>query len=204
MRSRYQLYSDSELAELTIQQDDHAFKELYDRYWPHMYAFAFKLLKNEDDAKDLLQDTFTSLYKRIASITIESTVRSYLYTSIRNGVLDRVKHEKIKTNYISQIRDYYEHREKHGDLSTDNQVRFNELAQLIEKQIENLPPKMRAIFELSRKQYLTHKEIAQQLGISEQTVKKTITTAIIRLKSKLSVHFWLHLMTSILWLNKHL
>lgn len=204
MKSRYSRYNDAELAELTIQQDNNAFKELYDRYWPHLYAFALKLLKDEEEAKDLLQDTFTNLYQKISKINLDNSVRGYLYASVRNGVLDRVKHEKIKTNYITELRSYFENREKYGELSTDSQVRLNELSRLIEQEIENLPPKMRTIFEMSRKQHLNHREIADQIGISELTVKKTISTAVIKFRKKFGAYFWLLIMASILWINKTL
>lgn len=198
MRSKYYSYSDAQLAELTLQQDDYAYKELYERYWPQLLSFARRLLRDEEDAKDVIQETFIKLHTKLGSIEVEQSVRSYLYRSVRNAIIDRAKHDKIKGNYIEGIRQYMEAGYEHADA----QLQLKELSALIESEIEKLPPKMRAIFELSRKQYMSHKEIAEEVGIDEKTVKKQLSNAIIRLRSRLGCFFWLQIMSLVLWINR--
>ncbi|MEJ2882958.1 RNA polymerase sigma factor [Pedobacter sp. GR22-6] len=198
MRSKYYSYSDAQLAELTLQQDDYAYKELYERYWPQLFSFARRLLRDEEDAKDVIQETFIKLHTKLSSIEVEQSVRSYLYRSVRNAIIDRAKHDKIKGNYIEGIRQYMEAGYEHADA----QLQLKELSALIESEIEKLPPKMRAIFELSRKQYMSHKEIAEEVGIDEKTVKKQLSNAIIRLRSRLGCFFWLQIMSLVLWINR--
>lgn len=79
----------------------------------------------------------------------------------------------------------------HGPCITDHVIREKQLAALIEKGISDLPPKMKEVFELSRKQKLTHKEIAEKLNLSEQTVKKQVNNALKILRVKLGTMLFL-------------
>ncbi len=198
MKANYSLYSDAQLADLLNVSDNKAFEEIYNRYWNLLFLHANKMLRDEDQAQDVVQELFANLLSQMGQFYYKSTISSYLYTSVRNMVLNLIKHDKVKLNYSDSLRDYYDQ----GAWTTDTLVRENELKRQIEKEIENLPAKMRAIFELSRKEYLSHKEIADTLGISEGTVKKQLYYAISKLRSKLSCFFWLQIMSLILWINR--
>jgi RNA polymerase sigma-70 factor (ECF subfamily) len=155
------------------------------------------MLQDEDQAKDVIQEVFVTLYEKMDELYNDS-IRSFLYKSVRNRVINSIRHQKVRIDYISAFKDYY----NKGEWITDNQVRENELQRLIELEIENLPPKMRKIFELSRRHYLSHKEIADATGVSEGTVKKQLYYAISKLRSKLSCLLLLQLMSAILWINR--
>lgn len=198
MTNKYKTYPDSELAALVMQQDTNAFEELYQRYWGLLYSFSRKMLRDDDEAKDVVQETFTKLYQHAPNLQDQHKVVPYLYQSARNAILDLVRHQKVRQTFYANFKDFY----SKGEFITDHQVRENELAKLIEQEIENLPPKMRTMFELSRKQYLTHKEIAEATGASEGTVKKQLSNAIIRLRSKLTCIMMLQAMAFILWINR--
>ncbi|MNL51185.1 RNA polymerase sigma factor [compost metagenome] len=90
-------------------------------------------------------------------------------------------HKDIESSYISS---FFETAKNTVNI-TDHLVRENQMAILIEKEIAALPLKMREIFEMSRKQHLSHKEIADQLQLSEQTVSKQVSNALRILKAKL-------------------
>jgi RNA polymerase sigma-70 factor (ECF subfamily) len=117
---------------------------------------------------------------------------------VQHNILDLYDHKKVRINYIAAFKDFY----NRGENVTDNQVRENELKRLIEKEIANLPTKMRTIFEMSRKQYLTHQQIADRIGVSEGTVRNQVYNALIKLRSRLSCMFFLQLMSTILWFNR--
>jgi len=199
MSSRYKLYSDAQLTELIQRQDTYAFEELYNRYWGMLYSFARRMLDNDEEAEDLVQESFLSLYEKAPGLYIEHSVSAYLYRSLRNSLINLNKHKKIKAVVLSSFKAYYEK----GVFETDNIVRERELARLIEAEIENLPPKMRRIFELSRKQYLSHKDIAKTEGVSEGTVKKQLHYAINKLRSRLGCMFWMGMMQAVLWLHRN-
>ena len=129
-----------------------------------------------------MQELFTALWAKADGIELTVSLSAYLYGAIRNKILNLIEHHKVKRNYADSIVIFLDK----GNFITDERVRHNELARLIEKEITLLPPKMREIFELSRKDYLSHKEIANRLDISDKTVRKQVNNAIKILRIKLN------------------
>lgn len=179
----YREFSDADLVKLIGAGDHTAFAELYERYWGVLFVHCLKMLRDEDEVKDVLQELFTSLWTKSAELQLSTSVSSYLYTAVRNKVFNLMAHQKVKRNYSAGISRFLQQ----GEFITDEQVRLNELKKIIESEVALLPPKMREIFEMSRNQQLSHKEIAEKLGISDKTVRKQINNAIKILKVKLNV-----------------
>lgn len=158
-----------------------AFEVLYNRYNGLLYIHAYKMLRDEDEAKDVVQELFAKLYTISNTICLKTTFSAYLYTSVRNRILDIIAHKRIKTAYLASLGEFLDQ----GIPTTDHLMREKELAFQIEKEVSLLPEKMRLIFEMSRKACLSHKEIAAQLDISDKTVKKQINNALKLIKVKL-------------------
>ncbi|WP_276088910.1 RNA polymerase sigma factor [Pedobacter sp. JY14-1] len=197
MKTKYHKYEDDQLAVLLLDGDRLAYEEVYNRYFGIIYAFTRKMLRNDDQAEDMTQEIFLSLYEKLDSLKI-SSIKSYLYQSARYALIDFSRRSKTRASYMEGLKEFVER----GEWSTDEAVIENELRRQIEKEIENLPPKMRAVFEMSRKQYLSTKEISEHTGLSEGTVRLQIHHAITRLRSKLTAFFFLQVMTAVLWLNR--
>jgi len=106
-----------------------------------------------------------------------------LYSAVRNRIFNIIWHKKFENRYVASLQRIIDA----GVMMTDEVVREKELAALIEREIEQLPEKMREVFRLSRKEHLSYKEIAEELKIGESTVKKQVSNAlkILRLKLKL-------------------
>lgn len=183
-KSIYKTYSDEELAERILERDELAYREVYDRYFGIIYAFSRKILQDDDQAEDITQDIFLALFEKMGSLHITS-LRAYLYQSVRYALIDYSRKQQSRVNYMADLGDYY----ARGVWTTDDAIIENELHSQIEKQIDQLPAKMRTIFELSRKSHLSNKEIAAQIGISEGTVRLQIHHAISRLRSRLTFFF---------------
>jgi RNA polymerase sigma-70 factor (ECF subfamily) len=198
MKARYQAYSDAKLTELLILRDNRAFEEIYNRYWGQLYNFCRKMLQNDHQAEDLIQEAFTNLYARKEQLYQQTSIRAYLYRSVRNQIIDQVRHQKVKGDYISSLKEYI----NRGEWITDNLVRENELERQIQKAIDELPPKMRTVFEMSRKKYYSYRQIAEATGTSEETVRKQMSNVLKKLRSKLTMFILFQLMLAILWLNK--
>lgn len=192
--SAFSKFSDQELTALLQKGDPSAFAEIYERYWGVLYIHALKMLRDEDEVKDVLQELFSSLWAKAAGLQLSTSLSSYLYAAVRNKVFNLIEHQKIKRNYSASIIQF----SQQGDYVTDELLRINELKQLIEKEVMKLPSKMREVFELSRNSYLSHKEIAEQLGISDKTVRKQINNAIKILRLRLSVTIGLPLLLLLL------
>jgi RNA polymerase sigma-70 factor (ECF subfamily) len=166
--------SDNELIELFEQEDIAAFEEIYNRYWLKLYSAAYKRLKEREPAKEIVQDFFTSLWVNRAQVKIHSSLQGYLFTSIRYLVLNYKRAETVRNTYselLLLVNDSY-------DNSTEENYWYKELKERVDVEVSQLPPKCRFVFELSRNQYKTNKEIAQLLGISEKTVENHLTKAL--------------------------
>jgi len=181
-------YTDQELVVRLAGGDHSAYTEIYDRYNGHLYLFAYKRLRDREEARDIIHETFLSLWSNCQNLSLVKSLPAYLYTAVRNRIINNITHQKIATRYIDSFRDYIETADTNN---TDHLVRHNELLEFIEKEIASLPPKMRLVFELSRKTNLTRKEIAEELQISEETVKSHMHSALRILKVKLGPLFFL-------------
>ncbi|HWV71867.1 MAG TPA: RNA polymerase sigma-70 factor [Pseudosphingobacterium sp.] len=171
-------FSDENLFKACVDGDESSFEELYNRYWYKLYAEAFKRLRKAEVAEEIIQDLFTSIWLNRQKIAIHSSVSGYLYTSVRYLVLSYLQKELIRNNYKSYVKGSF----KDFDNSTEMIISFNELQEQIESHVRLLPEKCRYIYELSRKEFKTNKEIADLLGISEKTVENQLTKALGRLK----------------------
>lgn len=185
----YRNLSDVELVNLLSSGEREAFAEIYERYKGLLYIHAYKKLWNEDEAADVVHDLFAALWDKRAELEITGHLSGYLYTSVRNRILKLIAKKQNAATYLSSISRFT----NEGNCITDHRVRENMLTEIIEKEIAALPPKMRQVFELSRKTGLSHREIAEQLDISEETVKKHIHHALKVLRVKLGIFVYLYL-----------
>ncbi|MCQ6958283.1 RNA polymerase sigma factor [Mucilaginibacter aquariorum] len=178
--------SDHELLQLLKQSDHSAYKVIYKRYFHLLFVHAYKKVRDEDQAKDVVQDVFANLwFKREFSLP-STNLAGYLITSVRNKIFDLFSHQKVATKYLDSLSNYLE---THQGIPTDHRIREQELAVYIEQQIQKLPPNMKKIFEMSRKKELSHKEIAKKLSTTENNVSKQLNSALRTLKTKLSLFF---------------
>jgi len=184
----YSNLSDDKLIQLLKESDHSAYTEIYNRYFYLIYTQAFKKLRDEDQAKDVLQDVFAALWFKRGSDLQLNNLGGYLYTAVRNRIFDLFAHEQVKSKYIDSLDAYLSTR---TSVPTDHLVRENDLKAYIEKEILSLPPKMRLIFEMSRKRNLSHKEIAQQLNVSENNVSKQVNNALRVLRARLGLFLYL-------------
>ena len=178
------LHNRTEPELLALMKEDHrgAFNEIYDRYWLKLYMAAVKRLKSKDDAKDLVQDLFFSIWMKRDSLVITTSLSSYLFTAIKYKVINHIESNIIKGNYLNSLDksliDY--------DDQTNEVISARDLEQFLDSKINDLSPKVKEVFELSRKKNLSVNEIALKLNISDQTVKNQLTKALKTLRLELS------------------
>ena len=154
--------------------DEDAFCELYATYKNRLIYFAMRFLKSREYAEDVFQDAFTVVWQSRRFINPDASFSSYLYTIMRNRILNQSRNaaneEKLKESILSQALDYTE--------DTKREVMLNDLKSLISHALQQLTPRQREIFEMSREAQLSHKEIADKLGISVNTVQEHISTSL--------------------------
>lgn len=183
----YSVYTDQELAAFLKQGDEAAYTQIFDRYNYILHSHAVNKLRDREEARDIIQEVFTYLWQKKDEITFTSSLSGYLYGAVRNAILNRVAHKQVQEKYFDSIKAF----SLQGEVVTDHLIREKQLREFIEQEIALLPQKMRQVFEMSRKENLSHKEIAEKLDISEQTVSKQVTNAIKILKTKLGVVVYL-------------
>lgn len=176
----YKSYDEHELIRLMLRDDYAAYLEIYERYSRPLYAHACKKLNNRDEVKDLLQEVFAALWQNRSSLSPQSPLAGYLYATLRYRVIKLIAHKKVESVYFESLAAV----NTHDNTAADYLVREKELGQLIENEIVRLPEKMQEVFRMSRQSHLSHKEIAQELGLSETTVKKHVNNALKVLRPK--------------------
>src|SRR5215217_3300225 len=189
--SIYSKLSDVELTGLLRSGNDAAFSEIYSRYWDGLYIHCLKMLRDESEAQDVVQELFMHLWTKSVELDPKFNLAGYLYISARHRVLNAIRRRKNYDEFIDALADYI----VVMDDTILDQISEKELARAIDKEIENLPDKMKAVFICSRKEYLSHREIADKLGISDKTVKKQVANAIKVLRLKIGVSEVFILMT---------
>lgn len=181
----YKKCSDYELLTLLRQQDHHSFTEIYQRYWAILFRHARKMLHDDIEASDVVQDIFTMMWSRSIELDINTNLSSYLYTSVRNKVLTLINKSKLKAAHLNSLDDFI----NRATYSTDEWFNEKELAASIEAEIGLLPVKMREIFDLSRKEHLSYHQIAEKLEVTDHTVRKQISNVLKVLKGKFGLFF---------------
>jgi len=178
-------FSDNDLLSLIKEGDRSAFKLIYERYWQLLFVSAAKILRDEDEAKDVVQEVFISVLNKGADWEVNGSLSSYLYSAVRYKVFDVISKKKVRHDHLGSLAAYM----SSENFSTDRLLIEKEINAEIEKEIQNLPKKMKEVFELSRKEDLSHKEIAETLHISDKTVKKQISNALKLLKPKFTNYY---------------
>ncbi|WP_342327566.1 RNA polymerase sigma-70 factor [Pedobacter sp. FW305-3-2-15-E-R2A2] len=180
----YSEFTDSELVRLVKDRNHEAFAEIYNRYAVLMFYKVNQMLRDEEPSKDLVQDLFVALWDKPELIQEDNNLAGYLYIGARNRVLKFIQRNKLKNDHIASLAKYA----SEISLETIQDIDERELNIIIQREIDNLPPKMKLIFEMSRKDNLSHAEIADKLGLSDQTVKKQVNNALKILRSKLALY----------------
>jgi len=178
-----EILHDDELIVFLRDGDHGAYAELFRRYNQLLFVHAYKRLRDEEQAKDIVQEFFTVLWTKRSTLYLKSSLIGYFFTAINNRIVDYFLHKDIQNKYVASFAGFAASENK----KADHLIREKQLLLLIENEIQQLPPKMREIFELSRREYLSHKEIAEKLSISEKTVDRQISNALFRLKTKLGL-----------------
>lgn len=186
--AQYAAYIDEALVPLLKKGDREAYTEIYNRYHGLLYIFAYNRLKDREEAKDIIQELFLKLWYNHASIKISGRLSVYLYTAVRNRVINSIARQQVAFRYLDSFLSYVDQVEHQP---ADHLARHNNLQAFVQQEIETLKPRMREVFELSRQTTLTRREIAEKLGISEETVKSHMHGALKVLKSRLGNLFFM-------------
>lgn len=174
--------SDQNLLQLLSEGSQASYTVIYDRYSELLFRHAYSMLEDRAEAEDVIQEVFLMLWTKRAEMTGARSLSAYLYSSVRNRILNHLSHQKVIDKYLRALPT------APLTYTTDERLREKELAAVIEKELAAMPPKMREIFLMSRDQQLSHKSIGEVLNISDKTVKQQVYKAVKLLKGRVE-HF---------------
>lgn len=175
--------SDEFLYQRVKSSDNQAFDELYARYWKRLFEYAYKLVQDQIQAEDIVQEVFVQLWENSSQKEIHH-LSGYLFRSVKYQVATLIRNNKWKVEWDSVEME---------DIPDENQVNEfskEELFQLLEESIEKLPPKCKEVFRLHKKEGFSTKEIAHSLNISPRTVENQIQKAMNSLRSDMGLYFF--------------
>jgi RNA polymerase sigma-70 factor (ECF subfamily) len=165
------------------------FDKLYAIYADLLYGFVLSLTKSADMSKDILQETFMRVWQTREQLSTEMSFKSYLYSIARNRIIDVFRHQMRSVAFEEYIAG--EAYQSYTENTIDRQLDFDEFVSKLEHAKEKLSNRQREIFELSREKGLSISLIAEQLGLSEQTVKNQLTLIMKILRTELSYYYYI-------------
>ena len=165
--------SEMQLIENFIQGDRSSFTAIYKAYWYKLFLIAQKRLNDKATSEELVQEIFVQLWEKRASLQIHS-LENYLVRAVKYAVIDYIRTQVVKNNYIHYYRSYIEQEES----QTENTVAINDLTSVMEKGLKTLPEKSQEVFRLSRIEHWPVTKIATHLQLSEKGVEYHITKSI--------------------------
>jgi RNA polymerase sigma-70 factor (ECF subfamily) len=177
-------YSDQEILSIAKADTGRAFEIAFDQYWSLLYTQAYRKTQSADLSKDLVQDVFIALWDNLEVLARQDSLLPYLYTILRNNVLKQFEKDSVRMKHaMKRTVDYDDF-----EITSHHLLLSKELQSIIVDEISKMPSRMKEIYGLKKEQNFSNKQIAEELGLSEQTVKNQLYTATIRLKERVKIY----------------
>ncbi|WP_316825588.1 RNA polymerase sigma-70 factor [Pedobacter miscanthi] len=161
-----------------------AFEQAFEKYWAQLYHHALRKLNDQEMAEDLIQECFVVLWNNAEMLDRENELQSYLYGILRHKILDVFRKDEVRLRYA----DGFAKKPQNYALAPDEELIAGELQKIIDDELSLMPPRMVEIYHLKRELRLSVSQIAEKLGISEQTVKNQSYRAAERLKQRIMAY----------------
>jgi RNA polymerase sigma-70 factor (ECF subfamily) len=168
-----QSHTDEELIRLIGQDDEQAFRALYDRYWQRLLYFACQKIRGDmAEAENMVQDVFVSLWERRSKLVIKGSPEAYLVVSVKYRVIKWFNRQYTQSLYddggvaIDVL-----------DDSTQEYLAFDELQERLAQVVGTLPEKVQLIYRLNKEEGMSHRQIAEELDMTETAVNVTLVRA---------------------------
>lgn len=174
-------YSDNDiLIESLKNGDEKAYNYLIDTYHHNLCVYANSLVKNIYSAEDIVQNVFIKVWEQRTRLKTNHAIKSFLYKLVYNEFIDLYRKNQ---SLFSLEKSYYD--ALNSIVLEDDSESLQRVINVVNKEIQNLPPKCKEVFILSKKEGLTNIEIAEHLDVSIKTVEAQITKAFSILRSSL-------------------
>ncbi|MCC7030016.1 MAG: RNA polymerase sigma-70 factor [Chitinophagaceae bacterium] len=159
------------------------YETVYKTYFKPLYIYAYTMLKEEAQAEEIVQNLFLKIWERKEQISIDTSLKAYLYKSVYNDSLNYIKHLKVKSTYENHATQVMKQTKS---PTPANKLQYKNLEDKLREALNELPEQCRTVFQMSRYEELKYREIAARLSISEKTVENHMGKALKLLRLKLS------------------
>lgn len=166
--------SDSDIVNAIRQGQESAFEQMFRTYYERLCRYADTLLKDADEAEEMVQTVFLTIWEKRAELEITLSLKAYLYRAVHNHCLNRIKHFSVRETH----REYSLYFQADGYDSVTEAIQANELEERIERAVSKLPEQCQVVFRMSRFDEMKYQEIADQLGLSVKTIENQIGKAL--------------------------
>jgi RNA polymerase sigma-70 factor (ECF subfamily) len=173
------LTTDDKLIRLLRKGDMVAFDTIYQRYSNKLYFFVLRYIKLKEDVEEIVQEVFIKIWESRKNIDTHLTFESFIFTIAYNTTISLLRKRISEQKYLEKLRSIQQ------ITSADyiiNEIQFKELNAKMLVLLEQLTPRQREIYQLSRESGLSHDEIAEKLDISSNTVKNHLVKALALIK----------------------
>lgn len=150
-----------------------AFEQIFRQYWRPLYGIAKSKLNSHDDAEEVLQAIFSSLWEQRERLFI-TNLHAYLHTSVKNRVINVIRSRITQENYWDHYRKFIPEIQN----TTENIIAYDDLNEVLEAAVSRLPEKSRKVFKLSRLEGRSNSEIANLLKVSEKAIEYHLTKSL--------------------------
>jgi len=168
------MLSEKLLIKQVIEGNEKAFRKLFDTYRNDLYKFSLSMVVSKTYAEEIVQDVFLKVWMKRKTLKPELSIKSYLFTITRNKNISFLK--KAANN--QKLREEIFYKSQKSFNSTERYIREAELEIIKQEALDLLPPRRRVIFEMSRNEGKSYEEIADELGISQNTVRNQMSMAL--------------------------
>jgi len=177
--------SDTEALSQMADGDIEAYRFLFDHHFSDLCNFLLIYLHSKELSEEIALEIFTYVWEKRETIQIKATFKSFLFSSAKNKAIS-LYHKEHKTIFTS-----IEAGESiiSDDSDMQNQMECNDLREIIKAAIDKLPEKSRQVYQMAWEENLSHKEIAEQLGITPKTVENHIGIALRKLRESLKPYY---------------
>lgn len=152
--------------------DLNTFEMVFRDYYKPLVRYGSTFLKDPDEAEDIVQQVFVSLWEKRAQLDIHTSIRAVLYKAVQNACLNKIKHLKVRHAYAEDFKAVSVHED------AADPVQVNELNERIQMAVNHMPEQCGRIFRMSRFEQLRYQEIADQLGLSVKTIENQMGKAL--------------------------
>ena len=163
-----------------------AFEAMFRAYNRELYRFALRLLGSADEAEDVVQRVFVAIWRTRASWTVRGSLRVYLFSAVRNGVLQQFRNTRARDQHQGDVLRFTTASVSDGLRSPDLQLERAEFGAALGAAIAALPPRCREAFVLTREHGMTYAEAAATMGIAPPTVMVQVGRALASLRTALA------------------